>query len=162
MVLKSEPGFPCQEPPVLPALSRAGNGAGGGVSQGPTSSLSSHVAAPPSLKASTHSLSLVLPPLLSSLLLGKCPTNTFTLKHQSSMRAVLGRYGPGLRDSETQPAQETLVTVNWPLSPSKSTWMLPTKSGLCVEVGRVGWGRGRHPWDQNQSMISGLRLRSWF
>ena len=30
------------------------------------------------------------------------------------------------------------MTVHWPLSPSKSTWMLPTKSGLCVEVGRVG------------------------
>lgn len=56
------------------------------------------------------------------------------------------------------------MTVNWPLSPSKSTWMLPTKSGLCVEVGRVrwGWGWGRHPWDQNQSMISGVRLRSCF
>lgn len=100
---------------------------------------------------------------LSILLWGKCPTNTFTLNHQSYMRAVLGRYGPGLRDSESQPAQETLVTVHWPFSPSKSTWMLPTKSGLCVEVGRVGAVQGeRHPWDQNQSMISGVRLRSWF
>ena len=34
------------------------------------------------------------------------------------------------------------MTVHWPLSPSKSTWMLPTKSGLCVEVGRVGAVRG--------------------
>ena len=55
------------------------------------------------------------------------------------------------------------MTVHWPLSPSKSTWMLPTKSGLCVEVGRVGAVRGeRHPWGQNRSMISGVRLRSWF
>ena len=55
------------------------------------------------------------------------------------------------------------MTVHWPLSPSKSPWMLPTTSGLCVEVGRVGAVRGeRHPWGQNRSMISGVRLRSWF
>lgn len=128
-------GSPAKSHLHLPALCRTEDGARRGSLQDQPLPSSPIRPSPPSPMGGPQRCSRPPASPRSDPLLGKCPTNTFTLKCHSCMRTTPGRFSPGQGEGEW----ETLGGRKLAPPPSKSMQMPSTKSGLCVEGGRGEW-----------------------